>query len=109
MQIRTALFVLCGAFAPASAPALADVVAADVSISDVPGVPVASTDVFYDRLSPYGTWMDEPTLGNVFIPAQDGYVPYRTGHWAYTDAGFVWVSTEPFAWATSHYGRWGFS
>ncbi len=24
----------------------------------------------------------------------------------YTDAGWTWVSEEPFGWATYHYGRW---
>lgn len=80
----------------------------DASVS-IGGEPVGSVDVFYDQLSPYGVWVYEPRLGRVFIPDQDGYVPYRVGHWAYTDVGMVWVSNEPFSWATSHYGRWAFS
>ena len=32
--------------------------------------------------------------------------PYTNGRWAYTDAGWTWVSEEPFGWATYHYGRW---
>ena len=74
-----------------------------------PGDPVESVDVFYDQLSPYGTWVDDPDAGRVFIPDQNGFVPYTTGHWQYTSLGFVWVSSEPFGWATSHYGRWGYS
>jgi uncharacterized protein DUF6600 len=80
----------------------------DANIS-IGGEPIDNVDVFYDQLSPYGVWVAEPRLGRVFIPDQDGYVPYRVGHWAYTDVGMVWVSAEPFAWATSHYGRWAFS
>lgn len=74
-----------------------------------PGDPVGSVDVFYDQLSPYGVWVDEPDIGRVFIPQQDSYVPYTVGHWEYTRLGFVWVSTEQFGWATSHYGRWAYS
>ena len=32
--------------------------------------------------------------------------PYTNGHWIYTDAGWTWISDEPFGWATYHYGRW---
>ena len=74
-----------------------------------PGDPVEAVDVFYDQLSPYGVWVDEPDAGRVFIPDVADYVPYTRGHWEYTNLGFVWVSTEPFGWATSHYGRWAFS
>ena len=74
-----------------------------------PGDPVESVDVFYDQLSPYGVWVDEPDVGRVFVPDTAGYVPYTNGHWQYTSLGFVWVSNEQHAWATSHYGRWGFS
>jgi hypothetical protein len=65
--------------------------------------------VFYDQLSPHGYFVDEPVMGHVFIPNQANFVPYTVGHWQYTTLGFVWVSNEPFAWATSHYGRWAFS
>jgi hypothetical protein len=74
-----------------------------------PGDPVESVDVFYDQLSPYGVWVDEPDVGRVFVPDTANYVPYTSGHWEYTNLGFVWVSSEPYAWATSHYGRWAYS
>ena len=88
---------------------------ADVSVGDdtydtvAPGDPVESVDVFYDQLEPYGTWVDEPDVGRVFVPDGDGYVPYNNGHWQYTNLGMVWVSSEPHAWATAHYGRWAWS
>jgi len=84
-------------------------VGADAYDTDAPGEPVESTDVFYDQLSPYGTWVDEPDVGRVYVPESADYVPYRDGHWQYTNLGFVWVSSEPHAWATSHYGRWAYS
>jgi hypothetical protein len=74
-----------------------------------PGDPVDNVDVFYDQLSPYGTWVDEPDAGRVFIPEQTDYVPYQHGHWQYTSLGMVWVGNEPYGWATSHYGRWAYS
>ena len=77
--------------------------------STAPGEPVESVDVFYDQISPYGMWVDEPDVGRVFIPDTAGFVPYTTGRWEYTSVGFVWVSNEPFGWATNHYGRWAFS
>jgi len=84
-------------------------VGVDTYDSEAPGAPVESADVFYDQLEPYGTWVDEPDVGRVYIPDTQDYVPYRTGHWQYTNLGFVWVSNEPHAWATSHYGRWAYS
>ncbi len=87
---------------------------ADVDVDDsydstAPGDPVESVDVFYDQLSPYGVWVDEPDVGRVFIPETTSFVPYTVGHWQYTSVGFVWISSEPHAWATSHYGRWAYS
>jgi uncharacterized protein DUF6600 len=84
-------------------------VGVDTYDTTAPGDPVESVDVFYDQLSPYGVWVDEPDAGRVFIPDTASYVPYTTGHWQYTSVGFVWVSSEPHAWATSHYGRWAYS
>jgi hypothetical protein len=90
------------------APARADV-RFDVSFGAPPGEAIASVDVFYDQLAPYGIWVEDPDLGTVFMPDDAGYVPYTNGNWEYTDVGMVWVSSEPFAWVTSHYGRWWFS
>ncbi|HTJ42585.1 MAG TPA: DUF6600 domain-containing protein [Kofleriaceae bacterium] len=73
------------------------------------GEPVASVDVFYDQLAPYGVWLDDPSYGTVFTPARDDFEPYTNGHWIYTDAGMTWVSPDPFEWATAHYGRWAWS
>ncbi|HEV3250048.1 MAG TPA: DUF6600 domain-containing protein, partial [Puia sp.] len=63
---------------------------------------------FYDELSPYGTWIDYPGYGYVWMPSVDpGFKPYSTdGHWVYTDAGWTWASDYNWGWATFHYGRW---
>ncbi len=65
---------------------------------------------FYDNLSPYGSWIDVGDYGYCFQPAvaadNPDWRPYADGYWAYTDAGWTWVSYEDFGWATYHYGRW---
>jgi len=70
----------------------------------------ASYDTFYTKLDPYGDWRETAEYGYVFQPrAAEGsrkWRPYTNGRWVYTDAGWTWVSEEPFGWATYHYGRW---
>jgi len=63
---------------------------------------------FYDELAPYGTWVEDPEYGDVWVPdAGPGFRPYATnGYWVYTDYGTTWVSDYPWGWATFHYGRW---
>ncbi|MCW3124079.1 MAG: hypothetical protein JWQ38_3571, partial [Flavipsychrobacter sp.] len=55
---------------------------------------VVSYQTFYDELSPYGQWVDDPEYGNVWIPNEEaGFRPYATnGHWAMTEQGNMWVS-----------------
>ena len=67
-----------------------------------------SFQVFYDDLSPYGNWVQDPSYGYVWIPnASPGFSPYNTnGHWVYTEYGWTWVSDYPWGWAPFHYGRW---
>jgi hypothetical protein len=71
--------------------------------------PAVDVQVFYDSLSPYGSWFDSPDYGYVWRPMAYrtvGWRPYTHGRWACTDRGWMWVSDEPFGWATYHYGRW---
>ncbi len=69
-----------------------------------------SYDTFYRKLEPYGAWRETADYGYVWQPRQAertrDWRPYTQGRWAYTDAGWTWVSEEPFGWATYHYGRW---
>ncbi|MFZ4739879.1 MAG: DUF6600 domain-containing protein [Bacteroidales bacterium] len=64
--------------------------------------------VFYDELSPYGTWIENPAYGYVWIPdVEAGFTPYATnGYWVFTEDGWTWVSDYPWGWAPFHYGRW---
>ena len=66
--------------------------------------------IFYERLSSQGTWFQSPDYGYVWRPSvcltNRDWRPYTYGSWAFTNYGWTWVSTEPFGWATYHYGRW---
>ena len=75
-----------------------------------PGVTV-SYQSFYDELSPYGQWVSDPQYGNVWVPSEGGdFRPYGSrGHWAMTDYGNTWVSSDPWGWACYHYGRWTYN
>jgi hypothetical protein len=63
---------------------------------------------FYDDLAPYGNWIERPSYGWVRTPRafSTSWHPYQNGHWVWSDEGWVWVSDEPYGWATYHYGRW---
>jgi hypothetical protein len=66
--------------------------------------------VFYDNLSPYGYWVDNPDYGYAWIPdVPSDFTPYHTnGYWTYTNLGWTWVSYYSWGWAPFHYGRWLF-
>ncbi|PYL66420.1 MAG: hypothetical protein DMF25_00420 [Verrucomicrobia bacterium] len=72
--------------------------------------PTASYSTFYTRLEPLGVWRETSTYGYVWQPREAeqsrGWRPYTNGRWVYTEAGWTWISEEPFGWATYHYGRW---
>jgi hypothetical protein len=65
---------------------------------------------FYTKLEPYGAWFETSDYGYVWQPRQAessrSWRPYTSGRWIYTEAGWTWISEEPFGWATYHYGRW---
>src|ERR1700686_1798678 len=69
-----------------------------------------SYGTFYRKLEPYGAWRETSDYGYVWQPreaeAAGGWRPYTDGRWVYSDAGWTWMSDEPFGWATYHYGRW---
>lgn len=72
-----------------------------------PGATV-TMQTFYDELSPYGEWINDPSYGYVWRPDMGGdFRPYYTGgHWALTEYGNTWVSDYDWGWAPFHYGRW---
>jgi hypothetical protein len=80
-------------------------------MSDASGNPAtASYSTFYTKLEPYGVWRETSNYGYVWQPREAeqsrNWRPYTYGRWVYTDAGWTWMSGEPFGWATYHYGRW---
>ena len=72
--------------------------------------PTGSYNTFYTKLDRYGDWRETSDYGYVWQPREAersrNWRPYTNGRWVYTDAGWTWVSEEPFGWATYHYGRW---
>ncbi len=67
------------------------------------------TQVFYDRLSPYGQWEYTPEYGRVWVPSvAANWHPYYYGHWVYTDWGWTFASDDPWGWAAYHYGSWAY-
>jgi hypothetical protein len=63
-----------------------------------------------ENLRSHGVWIETSEYGRVWqpTPVPQGWQPYELGRWAWTEAGWAWVSEEPFGWATYHYGRWAF-
>ena len=65
--------------------------------------------VGYSDLDDYGTWKQEPEVGNVWVPnnVSPDWAPYSDGNWAYVAPwGWTWVGSEPWGFAPYHYGRW---
>ena len=95
------LTVLAFSFAPISVRAQDDSGGGD----DDQGV---SFQTFYDQLGDQGTWVQTDDYGYVFQPnvSDPDWQPYTDGGWVDSDAGYTWVSDEPWGWATYHYGRW---
>ena len=77
----------------------------------LPTVEIRAESDFYEPLAPDGEWVVIGSYGRCWRPghvARD-WRPYSEGYWQRTDAGWYWVSDEPWAWATYHYGRWNFT
>jgi hypothetical protein len=72
--------------------------------------PAAGYSTFYTKLEPHGAWLETADYGYVWQPREAEssrtWRPYTNGRWIYTDAGWTWISEEPYGWATYHYGRW---
>ena len=77
----------------------------------LPSVEIRAESDFYEPLAPQGEWLTVGSYGRCWRPARVArdWRPYCNGRWENTDAGWYWVSDEPWAWATYHYGRWDFT
>ena len=67
-----------------------------------------SFEYFEEALSPFGEWIQVADYGLCWRPTgvAEDWAPYTDGYWAYTDAGWTWVSYEDWGGITYHYGRW---
>jgi len=76
-----------------------------------PLVEIRAESDFYEPLAPEGEWVVVGSYGRCWRPShvQSDWRPYCDGSWERTDAGWYWVSDEPWAWATYHYGRWDYA
>src|SRR6185295_18546682 len=96
--------------ATTTAPPTATVAPTAQTRSETAESETSSYATFYQKLDPYGDWIETGDYGFVFQPRpaaqSNDWRPYTNGHWVYTDAGWTWISEEPFGWATYHYGRW---
>lgn len=73
------------------------------------GPSTVNFDVFYNELSPYGSWVQCEPYGWIWMPAgvAAGWQPYSTGYWGYTSAwGYTWYADEVWGWGPFHYGNW---
>src|SRR5438105_2416080 len=65
--------------------------------------PSGGYSTFYTKLDPYGAWFETSDYGYVWQPREAersrSWRPYTSGRWVYTDAGWTWISEEPFGWA----------
>ncbi len=69
------------------------------------GQNVASIELFFGPLEPHGRWVNS-RFGRSFRPdAPRDWRPYVNGRWG---DNRLWISDDPWGWATDHYGRWGF-
>jgi hypothetical protein len=66
-----------------------------------------SFGVNFGELNDYGEWIHVRGVGRVWHPdADEGWQPFRYGHWVYSGDGWLWNSDEPFGWIVYHYGNW---
>jgi len=79
----------------------------------IPGGPAraAAEDLalFYDALAPYGAWVNYGQYGPVWYPTQGvtaNWRPYVDGRWLPTEQGWIFETSEPWGWATYHFGNW---
>ena len=99
---------------PELAPAAVDLAPPQLNASvsvELPAVEIRVESDFYQPLTEYGRWEVVGSYGRCWFPGrvQADWRPYSDGYWQRTDAGWYWASTEPWGWATYHYGRWDLS
>lgn len=79
---------------------------ADLEVSG--SVTIEARTDFDVPLAPLGEWVEIGTYGHCWHPRGVAVTwrPYCDGTWVWTDDGWYWESSEPWAWACYHYGTW---
>ena len=97
------------ALAAAGLPATA--LATHAGHGEVAAPRVEEVGILDPSLASYGDWVEVPRHGKAWHPCQvgDDWRPYLHGSWTWTEAGWFWVSDEPWGETTYHYGRWLFT
>ncbi len=84
----------------------------DIGEDNSPSAKYVNRDtVGYSDLDDYGTWNQDDTYGNVWVPNNEpaDWAPYSDGNWSYVAPwGWTWVGYEPWGFAPYHYGRWNY-
>jgi hypothetical protein len=64
--------------------------------------------LFYHELAAHGNWVDFERYGPVWYPTgvAANWRPYLDGRWVPTSEGWVFETSEPWGWATYHFGNW---
>jgi len=65
----------------------------------------------FAELDGAGSWQSTAELGAVWVPTglSADWAPYRDGQWRWIKPwGWTWIDSQPWGFATSHYGRWAF-
>lgn len=80
-------------------------------VYQAPATMPQTVQVFYQTLSPYGSWIELDGYGWCWQPTvlsvNAAWTPYSDGgRWIYTDCGWYWTSDYSWGWAPFHYGRW---
>lgn len=70
---------------------------------------VSSEMTGIEDLDRQGSWQ-ETQYGPAWFPHANNWMPYRNGHWEWVSPwGWTWVDGTPWAYVTSHYGRWAWA
>jgi hypothetical protein len=93
-----------------NAPTIGETPGAAPDPGPEPAAPV-NYNVFYNSLSPYGTWVEVSDYGWCWQPTVTrinvGWRPYSdNGRWVWSSSGWYWHSYYSWGWAPFHYGRW---
>ena len=83
-----------------------------IALIAFPPLPAAAAQaevaLFYEELAPHGNWVDYGSFGPVWYPTRvsPNWRPYLDGRWVPTTEGWVFETSEPWGWATYHFGNW---